>query len=264
MLAETELTYTGAAESFEWSGHGFRLHFPEHLLPRDLSACVLNVKAAISGQFELPKGTELVSGVYCISSPCKFTSGVTVDIQHCLKATAGRDVSRLSFVIADCSQPGLPYCFKPLDGGVFTGHSSYGSVELSHFSLLAIVYWLVGFRPASEGSSSESESDSSAPESLSSMPQVNYCSQLYYRQPHLKTYKVNFVITRNLELHIRVYTCIINYCTTYPVHINNIAKIKAVKFYWCFEYVCRLLLTETLRTSLVLARRWILKKKRSN
>ena len=230
MLAETELTYTGAAESFEWSGHGFRLHFPEHLLPRDLSACVLNVKAAISGQFELPKGTELVSGVYCISSPCKFTSGVTVDIQHCLKATAGRDVSRLSFVIADCSQPGLPYCFKPLDGGVFTGHSSYGSVELSHFSLLAIVYWLFGFRPASEGSSSEPESDNSAPESLSSerescKPQVNYCSQLYYRERHLNTYKVNFVITRNLELHIKVYTCIINYYTTYPVQKINMPKL---------------------------------------
>ena len=238
MLAETEFTYTGAAESFEWSGHGFRLHFPGSVLPRDMSACVLNVKAAISGQFQLPKDTELVSGIYCISSPCKFTENVTIDIQHCLKL-ASHDICRLSFIRADCYNVGPPYCFKFLDGGVFSNRDTYGSIELSHFSLLGVVYWLFGFGPQREPDSSDSENSghvSSQP--ARSDPQITYCSQLYYKERHLSAYKVNFVIIRNLELHVKVYyyTCVP--CPLCEYTINH-----------------RRSLTETRRQLLVLARR---------
>ena len=190
MVARTEFTYTGAAESFEWSGHGFRLHFPEHVLPRDVSACVVDVKAAISGQFEFPEGAELVSGVYCIYCPHKFTQPVTVELQHCADITSKKDASQLSFVIAKCSQPDLPYRFKPLDGGVFSHHSSYGSIELSHFSILAVV----------------SQPEEAA--SVAACP-VNYCSQLYYKDHELDTKKVHFVITQDLELHMQVWSVVI-------------------------------------------------------
>ena len=179
MVARTEFTYTGAAESFEWSGHGFRLHFPEHVLPRDVSACVVDVKAAISGQFEFPEGVELVSGVYCIYCPHKFTQPVTVELQHCADITSHKDASRVSFIRAKCSQPDLPYHFKPLDGGVFSEHSCYGSVLLTHFSMVGVVKRKRHLR-------------------------TNYCSQLYYRERSVNATNVDFVITKDLKLHIKV------------------------------------------------------------
>ena len=184
VVARTEFTYTGAAESFEWSGHGFRLHFPEHVLPRDVSACVVDVKAAISGQFEFPEGAELVSGVYCIYCPHKFTQPVTVELQHCADITSKEDASQLSFVRAKCSQPNLPYHFKPLDGGVFSEHNSYGSVPLTHFSMVGVVKRKRHLR-------------------------TNYCSQLYYREDQLERQTVHFVITQDLKLHIKV--CVMKY-----------------------------------------------------
>ena len=47
--------------------------------------------------------------------------------------------TKLSFVRAHCFQESLPYRFKEVKGhGSFTEHSSYGSLEVTHFSGLAI------------------------------------------------------------------------------------------------------------------------------
>ena len=112
-----------------------KLHVPEGSLPGGMSECRVNIKASLSGQFQLPENSDLLSPVFWISAPCKFTKLVTLEIQHCALREGKTVLSDLSFVSAKCSQKDpLPYRFKQLDGGVFSIHSSYGSIHLSHFS----------------------------------------------------------------------------------------------------------------------------------
>ena len=115
-------TYTGRARSFEWLNHGFKIHFPENVLPPAVDECRVHVKASLSGQFDFPKDAELVSGLYWLSSRHVFTRPVTVEIQHCSQEDTHQQ-SRLTYIVARCSQKELPYQFKTLEGGVFSPSS---------------------------------------------------------------------------------------------------------------------------------------------
>ena len=132
----TGVTVPTEGIKFEWNGYGLKLHVPKGSLPSGMNECRVNIKASFSGQFQLPEDSDLLSPVFWISAPCKFTQPVTLEIQHCaLTEDKAVVLSDLSFVSAKCSQKDpLPYKFKELDGGVFSMHSSYGSVQLSHFS----------------------------------------------------------------------------------------------------------------------------------
>ena len=66
-------TYTGKAQSFEWLNRGFKMHFPENALPPEVDECRVYIKASLSGQFDLPRDAELVSGMYWLSSRHVFT-----------------------------------------------------------------------------------------------------------------------------------------------------------------------------------------------
>ena len=114
-----------------------KLHVPEGSLPVGMGECKVNIRASLSGQFQLPVDSDLLSPVFWISAPCKFTKPVTLEIQHC----ALREetvLSHLSFVSAKCSQRDLPYRFMQLNGGIFTTDSAYGSIQLIHFSGIGI------------------------------------------------------------------------------------------------------------------------------
>ena len=134
----TDFTVSTQGGHFEWDGYGLKFHIPEGSLPGGAGKCIVHVKASLSGQFQLPEDTVLLSPVFWISAPCKFTKPVTLEIQHCALREDESVLSDLNFVSAMCSQRDLPYRFKHLDGGVFTMHSSYGSIQLSHFSAKAI------------------------------------------------------------------------------------------------------------------------------
>ena len=62
------------------------------------------VLASLTGQFKLPKGHELVSAVYWVATPGKFTKPVTIEVQHCGKFESG---SELHFVRTSCTQKSL-------------------------------------------------------------------------------------------------------------------------------------------------------------
>lgn len=110
-----------------------KLHAPQGSLPGGMGECRVNIRASVSGQFQLPENSDLLSPVFWISAPCKSTKPVTLEIQHCALREDESVLSDLSFVSAKDSQKDLPYRFKQLDGGVFTKHSFYGSIQLSHF-----------------------------------------------------------------------------------------------------------------------------------
>ena len=139
MIGATELTIPAQGTcGFEWEGYGLKLHVPEGSLPCGMGETKVNIRASLSGQFQLPEDSDLLSPVFWISAPCKFTKPVTLEIQHCAQGDDHTVLSDLSIVSTQCSQKDLPYKFKQLDGGVFTTHSSYGSIQLSHFSGIAV------------------------------------------------------------------------------------------------------------------------------
>ena len=120
------------------------------------------------------KNSHLVSAVFWIrcEDVREFARPITVEIQHCAKS------SELSFVRAVCSQKQLPYTFKQLLGGTFTSHSSYGVIELNHFS---------GVGVTQEGSAER-----------------QYYSKLFYLSNYLGGHRIDFAITWNTEAHINV------------------------------------------------------------
>ena len=137
------------------------------------------MKASLAGQFEFPEDSDLVSPVYWISIPknLQFSRPVTVDFQHCCTVEE-RDDSDLSFVVAKCTQPDLPYKFKFLDGGCFVPNSSYGSISVTYFSGLAIV-------------SKQRKGRS-------------YCARTYVASRGKDCWSVHFVIVRDLDIVLKV------------------------------------------------------------
>ena len=173
VVGETDFVVSTKGGFFEWKGYGLKLSVPEDSLPTGMEQCRINVKASLSGPFLLPDDSDLMSPVFWISALCKFKKLVTLEIQHC----ASRDEASfadLNFVSTKCSQKELPYIFRQLDGGGFPADSSYGSIQLSHFSGIGVT----GRR---------------TPRS--------YCAQIYYTiKEEASDWRVYFIITKDLDV----------------------------------------------------------------
>ena len=179
VIGETSLLVTSEAKNFYCINYGLNVHVPPGSLPAGVEECRVDIRVGLTGQFEFQKSSQLVSAVYWLSSPVKFSKQLTVEIQHCATESPS---SGLSFVIAKSSQEKLPYKFKALHGGVFTPHSSYGSITLSQFSLLGII--------------------------ASRLLRKRYYAQVFYEQ-RTSSWIATFVITRNLKACISVSIAIV-------------------------------------------------------
>jgi len=179
VIEETQFAVPNKGRSsFEWKGYGLRLHVPENSIPASMTECTINIKASLSGEFQLPEDSDLLSPVFWISVPCQFLKPVTLEIQHCTLREDETFISDLKFVSARCSQKFLPYIFRPVDKGVFTSHSYYASIELTHFSGLGIIGRI-------------------------RTPQ-SHCAHIYYSSNGVHKWTFYFIITRNLDIQINV------------------------------------------------------------
>ena len=142
-ISQTSITIKAdEAKYFVWKEYGFRLHVPEKALPPDLPQCTLHIQASLSGQYQFPKGSQLVSAVYWISAPVTFSKPLMIDMQHaCLSPL------QLKFVKAQCTQKQLPYRFEPIleSNEVFAKQSSYGSISTTKFSAFGIIVMIESF-----------------------------------------------------------------------------------------------------------------------
>ena len=180
VIGEVELVVTNKGMSFPWEHYGLRLHIPENALPEGISEYLVNIKVSLAGQFELPEGYELVSAVYWVTTPGKFTKKVKIEAQHCANFS---NPSQLHFIHAKCTQKSLPYKFKVEDGGSFTRGSKYGTLSTTHFS---------GNGIANEVRAGEHS--------------CQYCAQVYFTVKHLKNYwyYCHFVVTKDMEVCLTV------------------------------------------------------------
>ena len=145
-----------------------------------MSEAQLNVRVSLSGPFQIPSNSELLSAVYWIFSPHKFKKPITVKIQHCAALSSDQQCSKLTFVRTKCTQKELPYTFKELAGGVFEPKNSYGSLSLSDFSGLAI-----GVKEAACQTGQEIVEQC--------------CAQLYSTRKLVNEWKVDLVVTKDLD-----------------------------------------------------------------
>ena len=142
-----------------------------------MSEAELNVQVSLSGPFQMPFNSELLSAVYWVSSPHKFEKPIIVEIQHCAVLSSDEQCSKMTFVRTNCTQKQLPFTFKELVGGVFEPKNSYGSISLSRFSGLGITV---------RGQQQEEE-------------RVEYCAQLYNSRKSVNEWRVDFVVTKDLD-----------------------------------------------------------------
>ena len=168
------IVHSSQGRLVEWNG--LKLHIHEGSLPMD---CKIYIKVSLAGQYKIPKNSNLVSAIFwlCCEPQCTFIKPITVEIQHC---GTQENISRLKIVRAICSQKHLPYNFKPL-GGRFDAHTSYGVVEVNHFS---------GYGVTEEGPASERK----------------YYRQLFYRSHHSHphAHDIHIIFTWNTEAHLNV------------------------------------------------------------
>ena len=132
---------------------------------------------------KLPDDCELISGIYSISSPCTLQKPAVVEIQHCAVAKTIEQCSQLSFIVARSS--GLQdvlHRFSVDDSGFFSPDCSYGCIQITQFSWWSTVYNLLpGF----------------------SVQRI-YSAALYYIHDGINSWIVHFVITWDLDVHIKV------------------------------------------------------------
>ena len=169
VVAETSFEVTSQAHTYEWRGYGVKLHVQQDSLPANYPQCRVEMRASLSGQYALPANCELVSGVYWVYCPVKLSKCATLEAQHCSTRREG-----LSFVRAECTQEQLPYMFRRQEGGVFSEHSSHGSIDLSKFSGWAIIRRLTSC--------------------FASDSQQSYSAHVYYDNDILNNWEVLFAI----------------------------------------------------------------------
>ena len=139
VVAEKLFTIAGdCSQVFHWEKYGFKMSVPQGSLEAN-STCDVAFKAIAHGQFQFPKNTQLVSGVYAIAMTRKLLQPATIEVEHCVHLKSIEQCSRLSFAKAYCTQKDLPYTFEPLKGGHFIPESNVGRISLSRFSQVAIV-----------------------------------------------------------------------------------------------------------------------------
>ena len=178
MIGETNFLVQGrAAQTFEWERYGLRIHVPEGALPPDVNQCLVNIKVSLTGEFEFPDNSELVSAVYWISVPLKSCQPITLEMQHCVSIETASQCSDLSFAVTKGTGKDPPHQFRHLEGGVFLPSSSYGSISVQHFCGIATVV------------------------RKQSLARRLCYSKLFYNNEGLNNWKVDFVVTKNISAY---------------------------------------------------------------
>ena len=190
--------------TYEWKDHGMKLYIPADALKPDTPSLTMTIQASLSGQYQLPDDTELVSGVYWIAFPRRFSQPVTLELQHCADIEHPDQLSSLSFLTAKCNQKTLPYEFRPLSGGTFPTNSCYGSIELDHFSAFGIG-WVWGKEK-----------------------KKCYTAQVFYIPQPPTTWLMHFTIYCDLELYLKVCICYFGGFSCGVILLFNQQEVKQI------------------------------------
>ena len=138
IAAENLFVLQGDSSHFlNWEEYGIRINIQRESIPPS-ETCEIGVQVLIGGQFSIPEGYQMVSGVYAISISSTLLKPLELEIQHCVNLTREDQTRYLSFVVSERRHPGQ-YNFELLNGGNFDHSTRYGKIYRSHFSETTIV-----------------------------------------------------------------------------------------------------------------------------
>ena len=163
------------------------------LSPTEISE--IEVIVVFGGQFQLPEGTELVSGVYAISLSKPLLKPIKLEIQHCLHLVNQEDTKCLSFATAPNQKYLPPYQFELIEGGQFNTNEQYGSICLQKFSLWTILQTVWGYF----------------------WPSPLYVGKVFYEEKKGHEWLMRFLVTRNLNMLHEVYIYYIYFMKIYKI-----------------------------------------------
>ena len=198
IVAKTTLKVVpGTPLTFEWNG--MKLQIPAKALEPGTPTQTMTIQASLSGQYQLPDDTELVSGIYWLTFSQRFSRPVTMELQHCAYLEHPDQLYSLFFLTAKCNQKTLPYQFQELPGGVFSTNTSCGAIELNHFSGVG-----VGMKKGKGKSRGGKKKDKEKEKEEEHEVEKCYTARVFYIPQVASTWLMHFTIICDLELCLRV------------------------------------------------------------
>ena len=185
---------TNEGQYIVWKGYGLRLYIPPNSLPEDLKQCNIKITVALSGNFQLPEDSILVSAVYSFSHDLgdkELRRLVTLEMQHCTNTSALDDLCVVRSVDALSK-------FRFFSGANFNCSDGYGSINLHHFCCFGIV--LKCFVPS------------------------NYCAKIYYTSISYLQFKLELYIIRDLDTLEKVCDVIVVFICNDLSHFYRLLK----------------------------------------
>ena len=121
-------------------GYGFKFKASANSLNHNVTSLSLSLHTGITSHFNIPENMELVSGIYWVDIKGEIANPITIEIEHCASPDQPSQFSSLSFASTEPPAQGAgSYQLQPFPGGGFPLNSSYGSIQLSQSSGIAIV-----------------------------------------------------------------------------------------------------------------------------
>uniref|UniRef100_A0A1X7TGQ1 Caspase family p20 domain-containing protein n=1 Tax=Amphimedon queenslandica TaxID=400682 RepID=A0A1X7TGQ1_AMPQE len=99
----------------------------------------VTVSTILSGPFNLPEGSVLVSAVYDILIDKSLKDPVNIDIEHCVDVLDESVTEKMSFAIATAGLTTKAFEVEYIPGGTFTRGSAYGSITVKESCLLCVL-----------------------------------------------------------------------------------------------------------------------------
>ena len=140
-LGTQTVTQSTVTQTISLKTFGIKLYLSPNTFSEPVFSITIGV--GLSGSFISPERMTLVSAVYYIRTSSELLRPITVEIEHCVILLDNNKTSGLKFGKADTNSywASPPYIFKTLSEGMFPVGQSWGTIQMSSFSLLSIFWY---------------------------------------------------------------------------------------------------------------------------
>ena len=168
-------TQSEVTQTIELKQFGLKIHIPPNSFWK--STLNITVGVGISENVKIPENESLASAIYYVKPSSKLLQPVTIEMEHCVRLTENSTESSLTFSKASINVT-PPYEFNKVPNGKFAPGKSWGTIQMSEFSLITI------------------NSDNSLP--------ITYIASVLSHQRKQGKYRVLFIAGRDLSVTRKV------------------------------------------------------------
>ena len=116
---------------------GIKIHIPSNSFSK--STLHITIGVGTSENVIIPKNMSLTSAIYYVKPSSKLLHPVIVEMEHCARLTGSNNTEfGITFSKSSTSLP-PPYTFKKISNGSFPPGQSWGTIQMSEFSLTTVI-----------------------------------------------------------------------------------------------------------------------------